>query len=466
MRILKSNSPHTFSGRKSESLPLRFTPIGGCKNVMDFLIAMDPAVKCLLLLLVVAILFVTEKIPLAVTSIASAVCCWLLGLVPLKEVFLGLADSTVVLFGGMFVVGAAMFYTGLAQDIGARIVKVFGTSETKLMIGVMIIAAVMSAFLSNTGTTACLIPVIIGVCKEANLSPSRILMPLAFAAGLGGTCTLIGTPPNIIANVALKTAGMPELQFSFFEYAYIGIPITICGIIYMLLVGRHILPEVKVDDSFAKTAEVEQEIEANETSKTKKIICGVIMLGVIVTMATDLVPLEIAAVIGALLCVVTGCLTERQAYDSIDWVTIFLFAGMIPMATAMNTSGAGKMIATFTVAAMGGNPSPYLITAVLFILAVILTQFMSNTASKALLCPVGIALATQVGASPRAVLMAILIASSCAFATPVGTPPNTLVLGPGKYSFMDYVKAGSGLVVVCLIVSVIVIPIVWPFFPN
>lgn len=86
---------------------------------MDFLIAMDPAVKCLLLLLVVAILFVTEKIPLAVTSIASAVCCWLLGLVPLKEVFLGLADSTVVLFGGMFVVGAAMFYTGLAQDIGA-----------------------------------------------------------------------------------------------------------------------------------------------------------------------------------------------------------------------------------------------------------------------------------------------------------------------------------------------------------
>ncbi len=432
---------------------------------MDFLIAMDPAVKCLLLLLVVAVLFVTEKIPLAVTSVSASVACWLLGLVDIKDVFVGLSDSTVVLFGGMFIVGAAMFYTGLAQDIGASIVKLFGASELKLMIGVMIIAAAMSAFLSNTGTTACLIPVVIGVCKEAHLSPSRILMPLAFAAGLGGTCTLIGTPPNIIANVALKTAGMPELQFGFFEYAYIGVPITFFGILFMIFIGRHILPETKVDDSF-KVDDVKQEIEANETSKSKKIICGVIMLGVIVTMATDLVPLEIAAVIGALLCVVTGCLTERQAYDSIDWVTIFLFAGMIPMATAMNTSGAGKMIASFTVAAMGGNPSPYLITAVLFILAVILTQFMSNTASKALLCPVGIALATQVGASPRAVLMAILIASSCAFATPVGTPPNTLVLGPGKYSFMDYVKCGSGLVVVCLIVSVIVIPIVWPFFPN
>ncbi len=430
---------------------------------METLLMMDPAVKCLCLLLVVAILFVTEKLPLAVTSVFAAIACWVLGLVPIEQVFLGLADSTVVLFGGMFIVGAAMFYTGLAQDIGSQVVKLFGTGEIKLMIGIMIIAAAMSAFLSNTGTTACLIPVVIGICKEAHLPVSRQMMPLAFAAGLGGTCTLIGTPPNIIANVALKTAGMPELQFGFFEYAWIGIPITVAGILYMLFIGRFLLPKTEANDFDA--SEVKQEIEANETTKSKKIICGIIMLGVIITMATSIVPLEIAAVIGALLCVVTGCLTERQAYDSIDWVTIFLFAGMIPVATAMNTSGAGKLIAEYTVAAMGGDPSPYLITAVLFALAVVLTQFMSNTASKALLCPVGIALAAQVGASPRAVLMAILIASSCAFASPVGTPPNTLVLGPGKYSFMDYVKCGSGLVIVSMIVSIIVIPIVWPFFP-
>lgn len=430
---------------------------------METLLMMDPAVKCLCLLLVVAILFVTEKLPLAVTSVFAAIACWVLGLVPIEQVFLGLADSTVVLFGGMFIVGAAMFYTGLAQDIGSQVVKLFGTGEIKLMIGIMVIAAVMSAFLSNTGTTACLIPVVIGICKEAHLSVSRQMMPLAFAAGLGGTCTLIGTPPNIIANVALKAAGMPELQFGFFEYAWIGVPITVAGILYMLFIGRFLLPKTEANDFDA--SEVKQEIEANETTKSKKIVCGIIMLGVIITMATSIVPLEIAAVIGALLCVVTGCLTERQAYDSIDWVTIFLFAGMIPVATAMNTSGAGKLIAEYTVAAMGGNPSPYLITAVLFALAVVLTQFMSNTASKALLCPVGIALAAQVGASPRAVLMAILIASSCAFASPVGTPPNTLVLGPGKYSFMDYVKCGSGLVIVSMIVSIIVIPIVWPFFP-
>ena len=90
---------------------------------------------------------------------------------------------------------------------------------------------------------------------------------------------------------------------------------------------------------------------------------------------------------------------------------------------------------------------------------------MSNTASCALLAPIGIAIAQGINADPKAVLMAIAIAASCAFATPVGTPPNTIVLGPGEYRFMDYVKAGVPLIIVCFIVSLIIIPIVWPFFP-
>lgn len=424
---------------------------------------MTPAIKCLFLLGVVALLFVTELIPLAVTAVGAAVSCWLLGLIPVEQIFVGLADPTVVLFGGMFVVGAAMFYTGLAQQIGSTVVKMCGTGENRLMFGIMAVAALMSAFLSNTGTTACLIPVVLAICANARISASRELMPLAFAAGLGGTITLIGTPPNILANVALKAAGMAELQFGFFEYAYIGIPITVAGIFYMMFIGKYLLPKEMQE---LESLEFEQEITAETASRSKQIICGLIMAGVILTMAIDIVPLEVAAVTGALLCVLTGCLTEKQAYNSIDWITIFLFAGMIPVASAMNTTGAGKLIAEATVKMLGGNPSPYLVTAVLFCLAVLLTQFMSNTASKALLCPVGIALSAQMGASPKAVLMAILIASSCAFASPVGTPPNTLVLGPGNYKFLDYVKAGSGLVFVCLIVSIIVIPVVWPFFPQ
>ena len=423
---------------------------------------MSPAIKCLILLAVVALFFVTELIPLAITATGAAIACGLLGLIPAKQVFSGLSNSTVVLFAGMFVVGASMFYTGLAQEIGNTVVKMCGTGENSLMFGLMIVGTVLSAVLSNTGTAACLLPVALGICSAAKIPASRQLMPLAFACGWGGIITMVGTPPNIIATGAMTAAGLEP--FGFFEFAWIGIPVSVAGMLYMMFVGKYLLPNKQLDAD----QEIEQEIEANETSKTKQMVSGAILLAVVLVMAIGIkgVSLEMAAIIGALVCVLTGCLTEKQAYASIDWVTIFLFAGMMPVSSAMDKTGAGKLIAEWTVGLMGGAPSPLVVTGVLFILSCGLTQFMSNTASAALLCPIGIAISQNLGADPKAVLMAIAVAASCAFATPVGTPPNTLVLGPGGYKFMDYLKAGCGLVIVCFIVSLIVIPMVWPFFPG
>ncbi|KAA4560185.1 SLC13/DASS family transporter [Bacteroides ovatus] len=423
---------------------------------------MSQAVKCLILLAVVALLFVTELIPLAITATAGAIACGLLGFIPAKQVFSGLSNSTVVLFAGMFIVGAAMFYTGLAQKIGNTVVHFCGTGENSLMFGLMLVGTLLSSVLSNTGTAACLLPVALGICAAAKIPASRQLMPLAFACGWGGIITMVGTPPNIIATGALTSAGLEG--FGFFEFAWIGIPVSIAGMLYMMFIGKHLLPKVELDAD----QEIEQEVEATSTSSSKQIISGVILLVVVLVMALDIkgVSLEMAAIIGALVCVLTGCLTEKQAYASIDWVTIFLFAGMMPVSNAMDKTGAGKLIAEWAVSLMGGAPTPIIMTSVLFIISCTLTQFMSNTAAAALLAPVGVAISQQLGASPKAVLMAIGVAASCAFATPVGTPPCTLVLGPGGYKFMDYVKVGVPLVILCFIVSIIVIPMVWPFFPG
>ena len=423
---------------------------------------MSKAVKCLIMLAVIALFFVTELIPLAVTAMGGAIACGLLGFIPVKQVFSGLSNSTVVLFAGMFVVGASMFYTGLAQKIGGVVVSMVGTGENSLMFGLMTVGTVLSAFLSNTGTAACLLPVALGICASAKIPASRQLMPLAFACGWGGIITMVGTPPNIIANGALQAAGIND-SFGFFEYAWIGIPVSVAGMLYMMFVGKYLLPKQELDAD----QEIEQEVEANEVSSTKQMISAAILICVVLVMAVGVkgVTLEMAAIIGAIICVLTGCLTEKQAYASIDWVTIFLFAGMMPVSKAMDVTGAGKMIADWTVGLMGGSPSPLVVTAILFLLSCTLTQFMSNTASAALLCPIGIAISKNLGADPKAVLMAIAVAASCAFASPVGTPPNTLVLGPGGYKFMDYVKAGTGLVIVCFVVSLVVIPMVWPFFP-
>ena len=432
---------------------------------------MGTAEQTLIVLAVMAVLFVTEIIPLAITSLGGAITLGLMGIITPKVVFSGLSDSTVVLFAGMFVVGAALFYTGLAQKIGETVVSHAGTSENGLMLAIMLVTATMSAFLSNTGTTAALLPVVVGICAVAKIPASRQLMPLAFAAGIGGIITMVGTPPNIIVSGTLSKFGIEP--FGFFEFAWIGIPLTIATIVFMMLIGKHLLPKHEITDA----GDVEQEVAAEDISNDpkKQLYSGLILLGVILAMILGEplkehfginLPLSMVAVIGAMLCVLTGCLNEKQAYTSIDWVTIFLFAGMMPVATALDQSGAGKMIADAVIGVMGADPSPYFATAVLFILSCVMTQFMSNTASCALLAPIGISIAQGMGADPHAVLMAIGVAASCAFGTPVGTPPNTLVLGPGQYKFTDYVKAGVPLILVCFVVSLIIIPMVWPFFPG
>ena len=432
---------------------------------------MDPAITTLCVLAVAAFLFVTELIPLAVTAMAACTALGILGVLPSKQVYAGLSNSTVVLFGGMFVIGAAMFKTGLAEAVGLWVVNKAGTGEVKLMGAVMLVTIILSSVSSNTGTVACLMPVIIGIANAANIPASKELMPLAVAANVGGTITMIGTPPNVIVTGALSAAGLPS--FGFFEFALIGVPLSVIVLVYMLTIGRRTIPVKNAGAMDADAVEAaKKEAGASDDnapkSKTKMWISGLILLGVVAAMALNLktVPLQTAAVTGAILCVITGCLKEKEAYAGIDWVTIFLFAGMLSVATAMDKTGAGKLIADTVVGMMGEHPNPIVLCAVLYLISNVLTQFMSNTASAALLAPIGISIAQSIGADPKPVLMAIGIAASMAFATPMATPPNTLVLGPGGFSFNDYVKVGVPLCVITFIVSVIIIPIFWPFFPG
>ena len=417
------------------------------------------AIITLVVLAVVAFLFVTELIPLAVTAIGASVTLGFLGVLSPSEVFSGLSNSTVVLFAGMFVVGAAMLESGLAQTIGNSVVKRVGTKELPLMIALMVLTIMMSSFASNTGTVACLLPVIIGICVAAKIPSSALLMGLAIAANTGGTITMVGTPPNIIAAGALDAAGIPK--FGFFEFAWIGIPLSIMSVLYMVFIGRKLIPQNYSDVGAVSNV-------ASAGTPRARLICLAILFFVIMGLIFGIPGLtqEMVAIVGALACVLFGCLSEKKAYQGIDWVTIFLFAGMLPISTALEKTGAGAMIADEVVGLVGDNPSPYLFMSVLFCLSCGLTQFMSNTAAAALLCPIGISIANKMGCSPYPVLMAIAIAASCAFTTPVATPPNTLVMAPGKFKFIDYIKVGVPLVVLSLIICVVIIPMVWPFYPE
>ena len=422
---------------------------------------MEPITITLCLLAFAIAMFVWEKIPLAVTSMVVCVALVLTGVLNLKQAFAGFIDTNVILFVAMFIVGGALFETGMANKVGGVITR-FAKTEKQLIFTIMVVVGVMSGFLSNTGTAAVLIPVVIGVAAKSGFARSRLLMPLVFAAALGGNLSLIGAPGNLIAQSALQNIGS---GFGFFEYAKVGLPMLICGVIYFLTIGYKFLPN---HPNSGAVGSIGEQRDYSHVPRWKQILSLVVLIATILGMIFEKqtgVSLAVAGCIGALVLVVTGVLTEKQAYKAIDSQTIFIFGGTLALAKALEMTGAGKLVADHVIGLLGQNSSPFMLLVVVFALSIIMTNFMSNTATVALLVPVSLSIAAGMGADPRAVLMATVIGSSCAYATPIGMPANMMVLSAGGYKFVDYAKSGIPLIIVSTIVSLILLPILFPFHP-
>ncbi|MBS0513797.1 MAG: SLC13/DASS family transporter [Proteobacteria bacterium] len=425
---------------------------------------MSPMEITLLLLLFAAVMFVWEKIPLALTSVIVCLSLVLTGVLDAKVAFNGFINTNVILFVAMFIVGGALFETGMANRIGGLVTR-FAKTERQLIVAIMLIVGLLSGVLSNTGTAAVLIPVVIGIAAKSGFARSRLLMPLVFAAAMGGNLTLIGAPGNLIAQSALQPMGA---EFGFFEYAKIGLPMLLCGIAYFALFGHRLLPAGNnsadpYDDTHSGKTDY------SHVPKWKQYTSLGILLASIAGMIFERsigIPLHIIGSVGAVLIVLTGVLTEKQAYKAIDSQTIFIFGGTLSLATALETTGAGAAVATTVMGMLGNDASPVLLLVVIFGIACVLTNFMSNTATTALLVPIGLSIAASIGADPRAVLMAIVIGGSCAYATPIGMPANTMVLAAGGYRFMDFVRAGLPLIFVSGAVSIPLLLIFFPFFPG
>lgn len=422
---------------------------------------MDTSVMITLGFLVFAIImFAWEKIPLSVTAMIVAVGLHLSGVLSAKAAFAGFVDANVLLFMAMFIIGAAFFETGVAVEVG-NVVNRFAKTETTLIIAVMMITGIMSGFLSNTGTAAVLIPVIIGICKRSGFKQTKLLMPLVFAAAMGGNLSLIGAPGNMIAQAGLQQAGLGS--FNFFDYGLVGLPMLLIGTIFYAAIGKRFLPDAP---SHEADASYNDNDDYGHVPSWKKWTAALVLILTIVAMIFEKqlgVKLYVSAWIGALVLVATGVISETAAVKSIDMKTILLFAGSMALGDAMVSTGTGAVIADLIVNSLGASPSPLVVLVVLFILGVFMTNFMSNTATCALLVPIGLSLANQLGFDPKAVLVAIVIASSLAYATPIGMPANTMVYNIAGYSFMDYVKAGLPLIIVSSIVALILLPILFPF---
>lgn len=419
---------------------------------------MSPSTITLIFLAFAIVSFVLEKIPLGLTATIVAIGLNLTGVLDNSATFAGYVNSNVILCVGMFVVGQALFETGMANKIGGLVTR-FAKTERMLIVSVMVIVGIMSGFLSNTGTAAVLIPVVCGIADESGYSRSRLLMPLVFAAALGGNLSIIGAPGNLMGVNALQEMGM---ETSFFMYAPVGIPMLVAGILYFAFIGYRFLP----DGSHGGEA-VEVQKDYSGVPQWKQIVSLIVLVVVILAMIFEKqigVKIQISACVGAIILVLTGVISEKEALKSIDLKVVLLFGGSLALAKALETTGAGSLIADAIVGALGANPNPMILLLVVFVVGCALTNFMSNTATTALMVPIATSLAQSLGADPRSMIIATVIACSCAYATPIGMPANTMVVGLGGYKFNDYVKAGLPLIAVSFVICIVLLPILFPFY--
>jgi len=227
----------------------------------------------------------------------------------------------------------------------------------------------------------------------------------------------------------------------------------------LLLLRKNDLPRLRTNDALIVLSEVQ-----TPSLRSRRTLAALGIIGAVVTVAAvNLAPIIVSAILGALLMVLTRCLTMEQAFRAIDWRVIFLLAGVLPLGMALERSGGAQFIAEHTVGMMSSF-GPVVVLAVLYLLTAVLTEFMSNNAAAVLLAPIAISTAAKLGVDPKPMLMAVTFAASTSFATPVGYQTNTMVYSAGAYRFTDFTKIGLPLILIFWALSVWFIPKFWPFY--
>jgi di/tricarboxylate transporter len=589
--------------------------------------------------------FASDRVRLDVVSLLALLALSLTGILTPAEALAGFSDPVVIMIAGLFVIGGALFRTGVAERIGRGLGSIAGTSRAGLTAAVMLGAGVLSAFMSSTGTVAVMLPVTATLAWNAGISPSLLLIPLSVGSLFGGLLTLIGTAPNIVVSNQLAAAGHAPLRF--FDFTPVGAVLLGAGLATMAAFGGRLLParasaqgptaedgvasvpgeelvrgwrvgtitrlrvaagsplvgqspaaaalrqrygvnvlairrrhpatgrrhrlpatsdaplhaedEIDVQAASDAVARLRRDADLHDvglppepeamlaevllTPRSRLIgstlgelrfrtryganvlsirrhgellegrlaevtlrfadmllVAGAphriemlrrdvsdfvvvaqaderanhrgrlnarqyaaigIMLVMMTLLTLEAAPAVFIVLAAAVAMVLARCLDMEMAYRSINWESIVLIAAFLPMATALQKTGAmGLVVAQLSPVAESG---PLAMMAAIFLLTGVLSQVISNTATAVLIAPVAIAAAAQMAISPYPLAMAVAVAASSAMATPVATPVNMLVLGPGAYRFGDFIRTGVLLQLLAFLLTLLLVPLLFPF---
>lgn len=424
---------------------------------------MDQLTIVLIILILTIIAFMSGKLPYTVISVGIIIALIETKVLTITEAFSGLTNKNVIMFAAMFVIGAGIVKSGLL-DGTKNIVMRYEDRPKIVLLVLMAVAIVLSILTSAVGTMAILLPLIISIANNLNISRSKLIYPIAIVANISTACTFLGQgAANMNWSDVMVNMGGP-IPFTIWDFTIARIPVIITAVLYGLFFAHRFLPDIP-NSSFDSVQVAEKKAQTLDPKKqfAAKVICGLTILGMIVLDYVGLVPMYIVACVGAILLIVFGVLTESEAIGSIHGPTMFLFIGVLPLSDALKVTGAADVVANIMLKMLGSTTNPYLIMAVFFIIPLILTQVMSNIAAVAVFVPLVSSVAISIGVDPRAGVMAVLIASTTSILTPMAAAAQAMIMAPGGYTMKDYLKCGIPLVIVNSLICIFGLPMLYPF---
>ena len=436
------------------------------------------AITLLVLAAVVAAL-IWDKVRSDVVALSGAAILLMTGVVRPVEVQSAFASPAIVALASLFVIAYAMELSGLLDTAIRKVValcKRIGTAGMWILIG---LAGAASAFLNNTPIVVLSAPVVRDVAKSLGRSPKAYLIPLSYAAVLGGCCTLIGTSTNLLVNDMATVAGQP--RFGIFEITPVGLWVAVAGGLYLMLFSTRLAGR----ENGSSTANVHEATESAEDfrspglagglighaepfSKEVKlrpwaaIVSSLIFVTVIVAASLNVAPIAACAFAGAVLLILLRVITADEAYEGLRPEVLMLIAGMIVLGIALDETGLAGAATRALIGTMDGM-SPLLALIILYGATLFATEILSNATVAVLFTPVAVSMAEALSVNPRPFLVAIMIAGSAAFATPFGYQTNVIVYQMGGYNYMDFVKIGIPLNLLTWAVGVVAIQMYFPF---
>ena len=437
----------------------------------------DQLVTLAVLIAVVAAL-ILDKARADVVALSGAAFLLVTGIVRPVEVQGAFASPAIIALASLFVIAYAMELSGLLDAAIEKVVALcqrIGTAGLWVLIG---LAGAASAFLNNTPIVVLSAPVVRDAAKSLGRSPKRYLIPLSYAAVLGGCCTLIGTSTNLLVNDMASVAGQP--RFTMFEITPVGLAVAVAGGLYLLTFSGRL---VSTDEEPARTGKkdplragelrepglfgglvgsAEAFSKKVEFQPLRAIVALSVFIIVVALAALNVAPIAACALAGAVLLILVRNITADEAYSGLRPEVLMLIAGMVVLGIALDVTGLASSATDALIGGMQGM-SPILALTILYGVTLFATEILSNATVAVLFTPVAVSLAEAFHVSPRPFLVAIMIAASAAFATPFGYQTNALVYQMGRYNYLDFIKIGLPLNLITWAAAVVAIQAYFPF---